>query len=427
MKPIWRVALCFLPWVCGASEISEPIVPQGVGVNIHFVTGHERELDLIQAAGFKFIRMDFSWTETERAKGQYDWSGYDQLLDHLDQHGLKAILILDYSNPLYEPSVTCTNPMNNQLHTAVAAPQHPESVAAFVRWASAGVRHFRGRHVLWEIWNEPNIEFWSPVPNAQQYATLALATCKAIRQAAPEATIIGPASSTFPWDFLETLFKSGALQYLDAVSVHPYRRASLPPESAAADFHRLRQLIDRYAPASRKGKIPILSGEWGYASSTRKGVSLETQAAFAIRQQLFNLLEGVPMSNWYDWRNDGQDPAEPEDNYGTTYPDLKPKPAYIAFQVMTRQLSGYRIRRRLTVGTQQDFVLECANVAGERKLAAWTIGEPHPLIVEVSGARAADIKAVTGQGADAPVQFQSGRLTLELTTAPQYVALGSQL
>ena len=39
------------------------------GVNIHFVTGHEKDLDLIAAAGFKFIRMDFGWQGTERVKG----------------------------------------------------------------------------------------------------------------------------------------------------------------------------------------------------------------------------------------------------------------------------------------------------------------------------------------------------------------------
>ena len=47
--------------------------------------------------------------------------------------------------------------------------------------------------MLWEIWNEPNISFWSPKPDAQQYTTLALAACKAIREAEPGATIIAPA------------------------------------------------------------------------------------------------------------------------------------------------------------------------------------------------------------------------------------------
>jgi len=40
-----------------AADLPEPVVPAGVGVNIHFTRGHERDLDSIAAAGFKFIRI----------------------------------------------------------------------------------------------------------------------------------------------------------------------------------------------------------------------------------------------------------------------------------------------------------------------------------------------------------------------------------
>jgi hypothetical protein len=31
------------------------VIPAGVGVNIHFVTGHARDLGLITTAGFRFV------------------------------------------------------------------------------------------------------------------------------------------------------------------------------------------------------------------------------------------------------------------------------------------------------------------------------------------------------------------------------------
>jgi hypothetical protein len=381
----WILA-CLVPWLAAAAEIPEPILPAGVGVNIHFVTGCERDLDLIAAAGFKFVRMDFTWEAIETRKGHYDWSGYEELLANLDNRGLRALFILDYSHHLYEEEVTSPHPFTKQPHKTTASPQHPESAAAFARWAAAAAKHFHGRHVLWEIWNEPNGSFWSPKADAQQYTALALAACKAIRGAEPEATIIGPASSGFPWEFLETFLKSGALEYLDAVSVHPYRDRAKPPESAAADYRKLRELVERWAPASKKGKIPILSGEWGYSSHT-KGVSLETQAAFAARQQLANLLEGVPLSIWYDWKNDGPDANENEHNFGTMLADLKPKPAYMAIQTLTRELGGYRIARRLALASEQDYALYCTNGAGGRKIVAWTLGEPHSVRLSEQGSR----------------------------------------
>jgi hypothetical protein len=415
--------MCLLPLAGRAGEIPAPVLPEGVGVNIHFVTGHEQDLDMIAAEGFKFVRMDFHWGAIERWKGEYDWSGYEALLANLEKRGLRAIFILDYSHPLYEETVTSPNPLTGQPHKTTASPQHPASVAAFARWAAASAKHFQGRHLLWEIWNEPNGNFWSPKPDAQQYTTLALATCKAIRETDPRATIIGPASATFPWKFLETFLKSGVLEYLDAVSVHPYRDAHKPPETAAGDYQKLRALIERYAPSAKRGGIPILSGEWGY-STHKGGVSLETQAAFAARQQLANLLNGVPLSIWYDWKNDGPDPNENEHNFGTVLPDLQPKPAYVAIQTLTRELSGYRIARRISLPSDEDYVLLCVNPAGGQKLAAWTLGAAHEVSLAISLPGTSTLAAANMSGGRFAARVDAGHLLLALRSAPQYVTLG---
>src|ERR1051325_7065259 len=92
--------LCAFAVYSSGSEIPEPVIPAGVGVNIHFVRGHEKDLDMIAAAGFKFIRMDFGWGGIERKKGQYDWSAYDELTANLEKRGIRPLYILDYSNPL---------------------------------------------------------------------------------------------------------------------------------------------------------------------------------------------------------------------------------------------------------------------------------------------------------------------------------------
>jgi len=415
--------VCLLPVLCSSHELPEPVIPNGVGVNIHFVTGHEKDLDLIAAAGFRFIRMDFGWAGIETAKGQYHWSEYDELLSNLDRRGIRPVFILDYSNPLYEPEVTSTNPLTHNPHHTTASPQHPESIAAFASWAAASAKHFQGRHILWELWNEPNIDFWSPKPDASQYTAMALATSRAIREADPQATIVGPASSGFPSEFLEVFLKSGVLEFLDAVSVHPYREARRAPETVAQDYERLRKLIERYAPSQKQQKIPILSGEWGYSSNTR-GVSIETQAAFAARQQLVNLFFGVPLSIWYDWKNDGEDPGENEHNFGTVTGDLKPKPAYLAIQTLTRQLAGYRLARRLPLGNDQDWVLVCANSAKSQKLAAWTLGEPHVVTIRMTGTGNGNV-GVLSNGEKFSPKINASQCELELTAAPRYLEIGS--
>ena len=410
---------CLAAIAVQAADFPELVLPQGVGVNIHFTRGHERDLDLIAAAGFKFVRMDFDWGGTERKKGEYNWSACDELTANLEKRGLRAVYILDYSNPLYEETVVSKNPITGKEHKDVASPQHPESVAAFARWAGAAAKHFAGRRIIWEIWNEPNISFWKPKPDVQQYAALALATAKAVREADPNATIVGPATSEVPVKFLQEFFAAGALAHLDAVSVHPYRSYKKGPETAAEDYAKLRALIEKHAPPAKRS-MPIISGEWGYSTFTNKGVSLESQAAFLVRQQLANLHAGVPISIWYDWKNDGTDLAEREHNFGTVTHDLQPKPAYIALQTLTRELSGYRIEKRLATSSTNDWALLLGKGA-ERKLAAWTTGEPHA--ATLGGLNFKSVSSVSGHSKISDASLTQGSLTLTLGPMPLYVTL----
>ncbi|MEZ0387696.1 MAG: cellulase family glycosylhydrolase [Verrucomicrobium sp.] len=127
-------------------------VTQASGVNIHFTHAQPGELEMIRAAGFKTVRMDITWEATEKTRGVYDFQAYDHLMQSLEANGLKAVLILNYSNRLYENLRSVTT---------------DEGRAAYARWAAAVVDHFRGKGIIWEIWNEPNIEgFWKPKPNA---------------------------------------------------------------------------------------------------------------------------------------------------------------------------------------------------------------------------------------------------------------------
>ena len=226
---------------------NDSVVPEGFGVNIHFTDPQPRELRMISEAGFRWVRMDFKWDATEKERGHYDFSAYERLLTGLDAHGIRPLFILDYGNPLYDDG---------------APPRTEATRAAFARWAVAAAKHFGGRGILWEVYNEPNHSlFWPPKPNAQEYAALALAVGRAFRAAVPSEKLIGPSTSEIDFDFVETCFKAGLLEYWSAVSIHPYRRSD--PETAAADYCRLRELMKTYAP---RANLPIISSEWGYSA-----------------------------------------------------------------------------------------------------------------------------------------------------------------
>jgi hypothetical protein len=390
------------------------------GVNIHFTKGREKDLDMIAAAGLKFIRMDLVWHNIERTRGVYSWEDYDELTAGLEKRGINAIYILDYSNPLYEEMVESKDPLTGEEQKGIAAPQHKESVEAFTRWATAAAERYKEKHIIWEIWNEPNITFWRPAPDISQYITLAMSTCKAIKAAVPEAVIIGPATSRIPYEFIETFLASGILRYIDGVSVHPYRDYSLSPESAGTDYDKLNSMIEKHTPPERKN-IRLISSEWGYASAT-KGISTEKQAEFIVRMQLFNLYKGLPVSIWYDWKNDGESPGNFEHNCGTVTYDLKPKPAYNAIQVMNKELKSYTFLKRIDSESSNDFILLFRNDKGNYKMSAWTTEKEHSVFLKsIPGKQ--NIKAKDGKDQALKLKSQEGSLVLDLTNLPQYITL----
>ena len=71
-------------------------------MNIDFTDPKPGELEMLAAAGFKWVRMDFSWAAGAQKKGEYDFSAYDRLSAASEKKGIRAVFILDYGNPLYD-------------------------------------------------------------------------------------------------------------------------------------------------------------------------------------------------------------------------------------------------------------------------------------------------------------------------------------
>ena len=391
----------------------------GLGVNIHFTEPKPGEIKLLADAGFRWVRMDFKWDETERERGRYDFSAYDRLMSSLREYRIQALFILDYGNPLYDHD---------------APPRTDESRRAFARWATAAAKHFGGRGVIWEIYNEPNTAmFWPPRPNPEEYIALALAVGRAFRAEVPDEKLIGPATAGIDFPFLEACFKAGLLDYWSAVSVHPYRQSD--PEQTANDYCRLRDMIQRYRTPTSQGnerlrggrEIPIISGEWGY-SAVWRNMNEEKQGALFARQMLTNVANRIPVAIWYDWRDDGRDPGDAEHNFGLVRHDYRagqaqvyePKSAYQAAKTISNFFTGYRFEKRLAVGSSDDYVLVFAR-SGEQRIAAWTTSSAaHRITIPLESG---EYTVTTHVGASTLARPANPTgLSIEVSTAPVYIA-----
>ncbi len=385
----------------------EPVVPQGLGANIHFTTEQPGELKMLADSGMTWIRMDFVWSRIEREPGKYDFGAYDRLVADLERHRLRALFILDYVNPHYDEGLS---------------PYSETGRKAFARWVAASVAHFKGRGILWEMYNEPNIRFWRPEPNPENYIKLAIEVGKAIRETAPEERYIGPATSRIDMAFLEKCFQGGLLKYWDAVSVHPYRQS--PPETVVPEYEALRELIDRYAPSGKT--IPIISGEWGYSAAWRN-YDEQRQGKYLPRQWLINYSCGIPISIWYDWHDDGPDPHEPEHHFGMVAHPYReraatcyePKPAYVAAQTLTRTLAGYRYAEKITLPDADGVHVLRFRKGPSEAIAAWTQDLPSTTIAVPLPT--GEYRLVGHLGKDCGRIRSDGTVSLEIGDAPLYV------
>ena len=355
---IFLILLIFNLQSVQAANLPEPHTSEGFGVNIHSGSFTIKDFDMMQQAGFKFFRTDLNWHEKETKKGIYDLSVFDIVLEEAYKRDMRPLLILDYGNPLYG----CTMNINNS-----------ECLQGFKNFVRHVVTRYKKYNVIWEIWNEPDCGyFWRPQPAHDDYMNLVKEIVPVIKQADPDSTVIAPAVGRLdpPYTFLKECFERGLLDYVDAVSVHPYRDI---PETVIQDYANLRKLIRQYSPD--KPDIPIIAGEWG-ESSGEAWRSQEIQAKYILRQHLINLYEGIPVTIWYKWKDDGTNLGKKDHNWGlvTLYEGNK-KQALNSFQEMRNHLQQVKFVKRFDYPDPDVFILLFDMKDSNKKLImGWTVG-----------------------------------------------------
>ena len=124
--------------------IPDGTIPYNMGVQLKGDTDGPEDLDRVQELGMKWVRRGFIWESIEREKGVYDFSQYDRFVNDCEKRGLKIIGCMAFSNKLYG-------------HV-----KDEPARSAYADFAAELVKHYKGRNIIWEIWNEPNtMTFWS--------------------------------------------------------------------------------------------------------------------------------------------------------------------------------------------------------------------------------------------------------------------------
>jgi xylan 1,4-beta-xylosidase len=139
---------------------------------------------------------------TEDAAGDpiYSWTILDRVFDTFQETGIRPLVEIGFM-----PKALSIHPEPYRHHfpqgtifTGWAYP--PSNYAKWAELVFQFVRHLRGRYGddvvrrwLWEVWNEPDIEYWKGTP--EEYFKLYDFTADAVVRAFPEARVGGPHST----------------------------------------------------------------------------------------------------------------------------------------------------------------------------------------------------------------------------------------
>lgn len=243
MRRILAVGLCMVAGAWGAQPARPALSP--FGVCAHLGGGDEynalvQELDLMQKAGIRWARADFTWGAIEPADGQFDFSRYDRVVSEALAREVMPLPILCYSSPW-------------------AGLAH-ENLPAWTRFVETVVRRYADRIRHWEVWNEPNIEFWKPKPDPAQYTALLRATHRAIKAIDPDLQVVYGGTAGIPLDFIRRTLELGAGECFDIMAIHPY---SYPDTAEASGrLRELAQLRDLLAEFKAPGRIWVTETGW---------------------------------------------------------------------------------------------------------------------------------------------------------------------
>ncbi len=249
---------------------------------------------------------------------------------------------------------------------------------------------------------------------------------KAIREADPDALILGPCFSHIgigSVDAHRKLFEKGFLDLVDEVSLHPYIQYPVEENGLVENIRALRETIRKY---SKGRKIGIRANESGY--SARATPSEERIQMYGqVRASLILLGEGV-LSNepFYGYDHDASGRGDYGLTYNLTIPHhiwatgkVAPRPVFPALAAASFLLEGHRPTG--TIEYLGDTVLgySYADRNDHCVIALWDFSGRNTNVRIETGRDSIEVADIMGNRKR--MKTDKGSLALTLTEAPVYI------
>ena len=312
-------------------------------------------------SGLGGIRDETLWHDVELKAGEFTRDRRDWLWEELYKMGFENMFLALGTNRV---RVAAENPIART----------PEEVEALGDYIEFCIKNY-GQYIEYiEIWNEPNMH-----STAEEYLRILKEGYERTKKLDPRIKVSGIVTSMVPFAYIEESFKLGALDYMDAVCVHPYdwMNPVFRDQVYIDDMKQLRELCARYG----KPDIEIVLSEVGVHLGVQDDgtplSSVHRQAADGV--QMFAVTDAYNLVDelyWYDFVNKGTNYASNEHNWGmikngSAETPFAAKPVYVATVAFNQLLADAEFKDSIEDGTTRILKFK-RNQDGKDVIMLWT-------------------------------------------------------
>jgi xylan 1,4-beta-xylosidase len=351
---------------------------------------YRRDLRTVkEATGFEYVRFhaifhDEVGVYDEDAAGQpiYNFSYVDQIYDGLLENGVRPFVELSFT-----PKKLAARELFHPFwYRPIVAP--PKDWAKWGDLIAHFAQHLVDRygidevsHWYFEVWNEPNIDFWAGEPKQATYFQLYDAAATALKRVNPALRVGGPATAQAAW--IEPFIKHAVDNQvpIDFASTHVYANDTGQNVFGTEEFiprtEMLGRAVRKVHDEVKRSTRPDLPIFWSEYNASYKNEPEVTDAIFmgpwlanTIRQSdgLADILSYWAMSDVFEEQGVIKEPFY--GGYGLMAEGGVAKPAFNAFKLLHRLGT-----RRVEVTSSSALVTRRDN--GSWVIAVWNLQQPE--------------------------------------------------
>jgi hypothetical protein len=415
------------------------------GVIMYGGVTDEQGLAKMTDAGSRWVTTRLVWATAEPyppvgTVHTYHWSAFDTAAQNAQAAGVN-LFVLVTGNPAWAAS-SPGGPVTDMA-----------SMVSFVtavaeRYDGDGNADAAGQPVVnyWSFYAEPdNNQEWRATQqgkglwgdNPAGYAAMLSQVAPAMHAANPRAKVLigglaydwfttdcnpkcGPYVKSFLGGVLQNLnnYPGGATRYLDAVAFHYYPISTWRWPTIRNKALEIQNTLNQHGA----GSLPLIVPEMGYWSDPAAGSSETLQAQGLVQMYVRGFSAGIRQMSWYQVFDFGG--GTESTGLFRNGNLLDPRPAYLAYNTMTAELTHYRYAQTLAAAGVEGYVFSLEN--GQTKTVLWATGSARNVPFNQECARRVDLLGaatqVTDGGAGDLDGANNGQVTLSIgSNNPTYV------